>query len=288
MAGLPPTGHNIATDKRFRRAHVKPARRRTALSMHVWLAVRLLMLAAVLGYGGYRGATLIGEASSLQISHMVVRGHERLSTGEVLALVEGLRGQNILSVELGEWQTRLLSSPWVESATIRRVLPSTLEIMIHERRPMGLGRLGTAIYLIDGKGVIVDEYGPAYADIDLPIIDGLAASPQDGGSIIDAARAEFAGRVIAALSVRPEIAKRVSQIDVGDLHDAVVILDGDPALLRLGDSEFLARLQQYVDLAPALQERLPAIDYVDLRFDERLYVRPPKGAQAKKLVASSK
>jgi cell division protein FtsQ len=234
------------------------------------------------GYAAYRGITSIAEASSLQIGHMVVRGQERMSTGEVLSLVEGLRGQNILTVKLDEWQTRLLTSPWVESATIRRVLPSTLEITVHERRPMGIGRLGTAMYLIDGKGVIIDEYGPAYADIDLPIIDGLAASPRAGGPMIDVARAEFAGRVIAALAVRPEMAKRVSQIDVSNLHDAVVILDDDPALLRLGDTDFVARLQQFLDLSPALHERLAAIDTVDLRFDERLYVRPPKAAQAKK------
>jgi cell division septal protein FtsQ len=267
-----------ATDKRFRRAHVKPARRRTPLSKHAWLAARLLLLAIVLGYAGYRGVALIAAASSLQIGHMVVRGHERLSAGEVLALVDGLRGQNILSVELDDWQRKLLSSPWVESATIRRVLPSTLEISVHERRAMGIGRIGTTMYLIDARGVIIDEYGPAYADIDLPIIDGLAAPPQDGGPIVDVARAEFAARVIAALSVRPEIARRVSQLDVSDLHDAAVILDGDPALLRLGDTEFVARLQQYLDLAPALRERLDGIDYVDLRFDERLYVRPPKTA----------
>lgn len=267
-------GHAVATDKRFRRAHVKPSRKRSPMSKHAWLAARLLALALVLGYAAYRGVTLVVAASSLQIDHIVVRGHERLSTGEVLALVEGLRGQNILAVTLDDWRRKLLSSPWVESATIRRLLPSTLEISVHERRPMGIGRLGTAMYLIDAKGVIVDEYGPAYADIDLPIIDGMAASPEDGASIIDATRAEFATRVIAALAARPEIAKRVSQIDVADLHDAVVILDGDPALLRLGDAEFVARLQQYIDLAPALRERLAAIDYVDLRFDERLYVRP--------------
>jgi cell division septal protein FtsQ len=205
-----------------------------------------------------------------------------LSTGEVLSLVEGLRGQNILVVKLDAWQQKLLSSPWVEHATIRRVLPSTVEISIHERRPMGIGRLGTAMYLIDPKGVIIDEYGPAYADVDLPIIDGIAASPRDGGSIVDVTRAEFAGRVIGAFAVRPEIASRVSQIDVADLHDAVVILDGDAALLHLGDTEFAERLQQYIDLAPALHERLAGIDYVDLRFDERMYVRPPKaGARAK-------
>jgi cell division protein FtsQ len=284
MAGLPPSagGHAVATDKRFRRAHVKPSRKRSPMAKHVWLAARLLVPVFLFGYGAYRGVALIAASPSLQIGHMVVRGHERMSTGEVLALVEGLRGQNILGVSLEEWQEKLLTSPWVESATIRRVLPSTLEITLRERRPMGIGRIGTTMYLIDHRGVIVDEYGPAYADIDLPIIDGLGASPQDGGSIIDIARAEFAARVIGALSSRPEIAKQVSQIDVADLHDAVVLLDGDPALLRLGDTEFVARLQQYLDLAPALRERLPAIDYVDLRFDERLYVRPPRAAQARK------
>jgi len=282
VAANPSAGASVATDKRFRRAHVKPARRRSPASKHAWLAARLLAMALVITYAAYRGVTSIAAASSLQIGHMVVRGQERMSTGEVLSLVEGLRGQNILAVKLDEWQTRLLTSPWVESATIRRVLPSTLEITVHERRPMGIGRLGTAMYLIDGKGVIIDEYGPSYADIDLPIIDGLAASPQAGGPLIDGARAEFAGRVIAALAVRPEMAKRVSQIDVSNLHDAVVILDSDPALLRLGDTDFVARLQQFLDLSPALHERLAAIDTVDLRFDERLYVRPPKTAQAQK------
>jgi cell division protein FtsQ len=275
MAGLPAA----MTDKRFKRAHVKPSRKRNAASKRAWLVARLVVLAILLGYATYQGATLIASAESLQIGHMQVRGHERLSTGEVLALVEGLRGQNVLAVNLDHWRQKLLTSPWVEHANIRRVLPSTVEINIEERRPMGIGRIGMAMYLVDHKGVIIDEYGPAYADIDLPIIDGLAASPQDGGSIVDVARAEFAASLIAALSTRPEVLKQVSQIDVANLHDAVVILDGDPALLHIGTSDFVARLQQYIDMAPTLRERVSAIDYVDLRFDERMYVRPLKAAR---------
>ena len=261
-------------DKRFRRAHVKPARKRSVSARRVWLVVRVVALSAVLGYGLWRVAALVADAQVLQIGHLNVHGQERLSAGEVLSLVDGLRGQNILFVRLDPWRQRLLSSPWVEDATLRRVLPSTLEIVVHERRPMGIGRIGTALYLIDQRGVVVDEYGPAYADIDLPIVDGLAASPQEGGALVDPSRAEFAGRVIASLATRPELAKRVSQIDVSDLHNAVVILDGETALLRLGETEIVERLQQYVDLAPALRERVTGIDYVDLRFDERLYVRP--------------
>jgi cell division septal protein FtsQ len=72
------------------------------------------------------------------------------------------------------------------------------------------------------------------------------------------------------------VARRVSQIDVSDVRDAVVILDGETALLHLGDTQFAERLQSYLDLAPALHARVPNIDYVDLRFDERVYVRPAR------------
>lgn len=279
MAGLLRAGFGQAaaiTDKRFKRAHVKPSRRRSPGAKHAWSAARLIGILVLLAYAAYQGVTLIAAAPALQIGHLTVRGHARLSTGEVVALVEGLRGQNILAVRLDEWQQKLLASPWVERATIRRILPSTMEITVNERQPMGIGRIGVVMYLVDGQGVIIDEYGPVYADIDLPIIDGLAASPQDGGSIVDVARADFAARVIGALATRPEILKQVSQLDVSNLHDAIVILDNDAALLRLGETDFVARLQQYIDLAPALRERVTAIDYVDLRFDERLYVRPAK------------
>jgi cell division protein FtsQ len=271
---------SATTDKRFRRAQVKPGSKRRLPARRVWLALRTVGVAVVLGVGLWRMATLVADAQGFQVGHLVVRGQERLSAGEVLSLVDGLRGQNILLVRLDPWRERLMSSPWVEDASIRRVLPSTLEIAVRERRPMGIGRIGTALYLVDRSGVVIDEYGPAYADLDLPIVDGLAAPPQDGAALVDPELAEFAARVIASLGTRPELAKLVSQIDVSDRHNAVVILDGDTALLRLGEGEFVERLQQYVDLAPALRERLTGIDYVDLRFDERLYVRPARPVAA--------
>ncbi len=76
MAGLPrQTPQAVATDKRFRRAQVKPARRRSSTTKHAWLAARLTVLGLIVGYAAYRGVTLIAAASSLQISHMTVRGH---------------------------------------------------------------------------------------------------------------------------------------------------------------------------------------------------------------------
>jgi cell division septal protein FtsQ len=80
--------------------------------------------------------------------------------------------------------------------------------------------------------------------------------------------------VIAALSRSEQIGKRLSQVDVTDPKDAVVLLEDDGALLHLGTDQFLERVQAYLDLSTPLRERVPDIDYVDLRFDHRVYVRP--------------
>lgn len=262
-------------DKRFRRAHVKPARRRRVDLRLWWLVARIVTVLLIAIYGGWRATAMALNAPTLRVSRVQVRGNERLSTGEVLAIVQGLQGDSTLTVDLDGWRRRLLASPWVHEASLRRVLPSRVDIDIRERRPMGIARLEGVLYLVDPHGIIIDEYGPQYADLDLPIVDGLAGSPDDAGAV-DETRARRAARVIEALNTRPELAARVSQIDVSDPDDAVVMLENDTALLRLGDDAFVERLQNYLDLRTALRERIAQIDYVDLRFDERLYVRPLK------------
>ena len=134
--------------------------------------------------------------------------------------------------------------------------------------------MGNQLYLVDRSGTLIDEFGPQYAEFDLPIVDGLVRPPSSGQPAIDERRADLAARVIEALAPRQDLARRLSQVDVADLHDAVVLLEGDPALLHVGEDKFLERLQSYVDVAAALRERVSEIDYVDLRFDRRLYVRP--------------
>ena len=195
-----------------------------------------------------------------------------MSRGEVLGLLDGLSGSSIVTADLEGWRQKLLTSPWVADASIRRMFPGTLNVVIEERQPVGIGRLRGVLYLIDRTGAVIDEFGPNYADLDLPIIDGLSANRESGSA--DEARAALAGRLMSELGRRPDLAGKVSQIDVTDAGNAVVILKGDTALLRVGGERFSERLQSYIDLMPALREQMPDIDYVDLRFDERVYVRP--------------
>jgi cell division septal protein FtsQ len=162
----------------------------------------------------------------------------------------------------------------VADVALRRVLPSTVEVFVSERQPMGVCRLGRALYLVDAEGTVIDEYGPQYAEFDLPIIDGLVRAPSSGQPSLDEHRAALAARAIEAIAPRRDLANRVSQIDVHDAHDVVVLLQDDAALVHLGEDRFLERLQAYADLAQALRDRVPEIDYVDMRFEDRIYVRP--------------
>lgn len=266
----------VPADKRFRRAQVKPSGRRGWRGLVNWTVVRVAAIGAALTIGAFHGIGALLDTPQLRVQTITIKGAGKLSHGEIEALVDGMRGDHILTADLDAYRARLLQSPWVGSASLRRVLPSTIEILVSERRPMGLARVGGRLFLVDATGVVIEEHGAQHAQYDLPIVDGLQSDSGATGFLIDPARAMLAARVIEATASDARVGARLSEIDVSDAHDAVVLLDGDTALLHIGEAKFLERLRSYLTLAPTLRERLDEIDYVDLRFDERIYVRPRK------------
>jgi len=266
-------------DRRFRRSHVKPSRARRRWNRAVPL-LKYLPLALIAAYGAHVGWKSVVQAHVLSVERIVVRGTERLSEDDVLEALNGVHGESLVRMDLERWRQQLLATPWVKDATLRRSLPSTLEVVIWERRPIGIGRLKNALYLVDEGATIIERLGPQHADLDLPIIDGLGVPGGASPPAADPARAELASRVIAAFKPNQDVARRLSQVDVSDVHNARVILADDPAAIWLGDDRFLERLQGYLEMAPALRERVERIDHVDVRFENRIYVRPA-GKQAR-------
>lgn len=215
---------------------------------------------------------LVLKSPPLAVSQLVVRGNSRLSSGEVEALLDGVRGQSILLVNLDECRRRLMDSPWVADVTLSRVLPSTISVRIQERSPMAVARLGQHLYLVDDQGVIIDEFGPEYREFDLPIVDGLVRSPEAAGPLVDLAGVRTTGRFLDALRAQPSLRRRVSQIDVTDPRDLVVLLDDDAALLHVGDTRFVERLSMYLQIAERLHGERKDLDSVDLRLDDLAHV----------------
>jgi cell division protein FtsQ len=271
--GLPPAiGVPAQGDRRFRRPDVRPTgagSRRLVARRALGLVAMALLVGAGLAYGGY---TMLASGV-FTVRQITVRGTSRLTASEVEGLVGDLRHDNILRADLDQYQKRLLRSPWIGDATMHRELPSTVVVDITERVPMVFAHLGDRLYLVDRAGAIIDESGPRYRDLDLPVVDGLASPGAAPGASVDAWRVYLVARFLSALSAAPPLRARVSQIDVSDPHDITVLLEGDPTIVRVGDEHFVDRLERYLALAPTLREKLSDLEYVDVRFDN-LFVMP--------------
>jgi len=272
--GLPARAAGVATpaDRHYRRSEMRPPRRRGVVSL-VGRWTRALLVPALLAGAAAWVAAALAASPLFEIDRIDVRGTVRLSPGEVEALVADLRGRNLLTVDVEPYRRRVLDSRWVAGVSLARRLPTTLELEVTERVPLAIARIRQQLYLVDAGGVIIDSYGPQYREFDLPIVDGLAGGGRAGAPAIDPARLQTTARLLGALTEDPPLSARVSQIDAADPRDLVVLLDDDPARLHVGDEAFVARLRNYLELAPALREQLTVVDYVDLRFGERVFAR---------------
>ena len=261
----------------FRRAYVQPVPRRSfARRMGLLVHVSLLLAAA---FGAVWSVQALRRSDLLRIDTITVEGNRRLSAGEVAGLAAPLRGENLLVADLDAGRASLLASGWIRDAVLRRVLPSGVHVTLDERVPVGLSRIGSRLYLVDSTGHVIDEHGPRFADLDLPVIDGLSGGAP--GSHADSRRAALAARLMADIGAYEDLAGRVSQVDVANPRDAAVLLDGDPVRIHLGDRDFVARLRTYLDVVSVLREAVPDIDYVDMRFDRRVFVGPARGVTAR-------
>ena len=96
-------------DRRFLRAQVKTKPGRRHRPWQAWLrVVRNGALVLVAGWVAWLGLAAAAGSGAFRVRRIEVSGNRRLSNGEVVALVDGLIGRNILSVDLEEWRGRLL------------------------------------------------------------------------------------------------------------------------------------------------------------------------------------
>jgi cell division protein FtsQ len=260
----------VPADKRFRRSDGRHGRRR---NWRLWMkraawfgggGVVALLLAAWLG-------SALLNAAVLEVRHVEISGNVRLPTEDVRARLDGLSGQSILRVNLETFHARLIESPWVASAELWRVLPSTIHVRIVEREPMAVGRLHSRLYLVAADGVVLDSFGPKYANYDLPIVDGLMAEGTEWPTA-DAEGSSLVQRLLTDLAARPDLLHHLSQVDVSDRRNAVVLMEGERAQLRLGDTDFLKRLERWEQIVPGFTDKPPA-EYYELRFGDRVWVK---------------
>jgi cell division protein FtsQ len=94
---------------------------------------------------------------------------------EQIAASGGLQvGKNIFTIDLESARVRILQDAWIEKATVRRKLPSTITVEVSERDASAAVVVGSELYLCTHDGELFKRVEPG-DPTNLVVISGLTA-----------------------------------------------------------------------------------------------------------------
>src|SRR5260370_39972038 len=108
----------------------------------------------------------------LKPDQIELNGNRIVSREAVLQHFVHDRNRSVLRVPLDARRSQLEQIPWVESASVQRILPNRLRIGLTERTPVAFARNGNDLALIDAHGVILDR--PRGEELHFPIVSGVS------------------------------------------------------------------------------------------------------------------
>lgn len=208
---------------------------------------------------------------------------------EILPVFGADVGKNIFFVHLGDRRKQLEQIPWVEHATVMRLLPNQIHVSIVERKPVAFVRIGQQIELVDANGVLLSMAPATIAKhhYSFPVVTGI-----DPGDSLESRHARMAvyQRLIGELdSTGQHLSNQISEIDLTDPEDARVLMpeEGADILAHFGDEQFLTRYQRYKSHVAEWRAQYPELAAVDLRYDRQVVLQMSGDTEAQKTIANA-
>ena len=202
---------------------------------------------------------------------ILISGSPSAPKAQLQSVTQKAIGRNIFAADLQALQGQMEAQSWIKVATVKRRIPDALLIQVEERAPEVLVRIGSALYLADGEGVLLDRFGPRYADYDFPILTGLDRA---GRETLKRKIALGAAFVNAWYRARPELADQVAQVDMSRDDFLEVRLNDGSAPLRVSPEAYALNLDNYLAVRNYLAANYGAMQYVDLRWKDRVTILP--------------
>jgi cell division septal protein FtsQ len=264
------------TSRRAKPAPSKGARQKSfewkSALPYVPLALKVLLAVGlgVLAYVGYRNAV---SASFFKVRAVDVEGASRASREEIRAAVTRLSQAGVWQADLDAISGELKNVPWVRDAVVTRVLPAGLRVRVTEREPRVIARTSTGrLVWADDDGVAL---GAASPDDEQFFVRGLEEGRTPDAVKHNRERVSLA-RELSRDWAQAGLAKRVSELNLGDLDDVRVQLAGEDASVevRLGKEDYAKRLRQALEVLDAQRgtARAPFITYVDVSQGKRAVI----------------
>ena len=191
-------------------------------------------------------------------------------------------GRNIFFVPLDERRKQLEQIPWIERATVMRLLPDQIRVAVVERKPVAFARGGDQIGLVDANGVLLSMSPDAMAEhhYSFPVVTGI--DPRDPAASRQARMAVYMRLMAAIDSTGQHYSEQISEIDLTDPDDVRVLMpeQGADILAHFGQDQFLERYLRYKAYIAQWRAQYPQLAAVDLRYDRQVVLEMASGQQA--------
>jgi cell division protein FtsQ len=249
-----------------------------------------LATGALLVLGAFTTACLLVRHSLERDARFRIAGTEdiqatgltEVSRSEMMPVFGEDIGRNIFFVPIDQRRRALEQIPWIERATVMRVLPDQIRVAVVERQPVAFTRHGEQIGLVDANGVLLAMAPATMAKhhYSFPVLTGIdAGDPADSRK----ARMDVYLRMMAELDAGGKHnSEQISEIDLTDPEDARVLMpeQGADVLAHFGEDHFLERYQRYQAHIAEWRQQYPHLAAVDLRYDNQVVLEMASGKEA--------
>ncbi len=214
-------------------------------------------------------------------------GLTEVSRSEMLPVFGEDIGRNIFYVPLGERRRQLEQLPWVERATVMRLLPDQIRVSIVERQPVAFALQPNGLTgLVDADGVLLSMPAAMMAQrhYTFPVVSGINSS--DSLSERRARMAVYQRLLTELDSSGQKISNQISDVDLSDPEVLRLRMQDDPTLLVMGQENFLERYQIYKQNISEWRQLHPDLVSVDLRVEQYPVLAMPEGTNMAQAAAA--
>lgn len=206
-------------------------------------------------------------AGAFPIREVIFYGNTHLSDGELLRMTGITKNGNLLAVSSKLISARLLQSPWIKDVCIRKDFPCRVLVKIHETSPFAILEMKGRNFLIDEKGKMLEEM----KDV-VPFLPVITADPfKNRDNFLEALNL---ARVVSERKIATERNRVEIIADKGSESLSMVM---DNVVIKVGQGDYEQKLSRLLALEEEIKKREILVDYVDLRFANKVVVKPISG-----------
>lgn len=242
---------------------IKKVQRKISLKLkHIFL---FFLLLAGLFYSAQKIYLFLISWERLNIKEIQILCPKESLKKEILQLLSEEKLGNILLADIAHLKRSIDSFNWVKEARVRRVFPSSLRIEIKEREPRA--------FLKKQNYYLIDEEGKELEKIDAP--EGVALPLLiDRNNFMTDYQEKIKSAWECLNSFSPLEKDEIEVLDLTDFANVSIQLKENPTRIILGKNEFVSKFELYQRCKRKWENQFGPLDYVDLRLQDRIFIRP--------------